>query len=260
MDNVIVYTPLQREAASTIGDDVAQGSADRQRLGSGYVALIDHRILDRECLAHSLKYHKIGWPVLTFATLEELRAAALKDGPPTAVLFNTGNRFVNHQHFCAGIEEMVAALAPAPVVVLSEDQAINTVLDVIGLGARGYIPTSNNIEVCVQAISLAIAGGRFLPASSVLAMRELPSLVSETMPALRFTERQTAVAEALRCGKANKVIAAELNLCESTVKVHIRNIMKKLGATNRTEVASKIAEAARKADRRAPAGSRTGQP
>ena len=36
---------------------------------------------------------------------------------------------------------------------------------------------------------------------------------------------------------ANKLIAYELDMCESTVKVHIRNIMKKLKATNRTEVA-----------------------
>jgi DNA-binding NarL/FixJ family response regulator len=49
-----------------------------------------------------------------------------------------------------------------------------------------------------------------------------------------------AVVEALRRGRANKIIAHELNLRESTVKVHIRNIMKKLNATNRTEVAYKI--------------------
>jgi DNA-binding NarL/FixJ family response regulator len=36
---------------------------------------------------------------------------------------------------------------------------------------------------------------------------------------------------------ANKLIAYELAMCESTVKVHIRNIMKKLNATNRTQVA-----------------------
>ncbi|NTJ10523.1 helix-turn-helix domain-containing protein, partial [Rhizobium lusitanum] len=53
---------------------------------------------------------------------------------------------------------------------------------------------------------------------------------------------EVVVAEALRRGKANKIIAYEMDLCESTVKVHIRNIMKKLNATNRTEVAYKIRE------------------
>jgi DNA-binding NarL/FixJ family response regulator len=52
-----------------------------------------------------------------------------------------------------------------------------------------------------------------------------------------FTARQSAVVEAVRHGKANKVIAYELNMRESTVKVHIRNIMRKLKARNRTEVA-----------------------
>ena len=39
--------------------------------------------------------------------------------------------------------------------------------------------------------------------------------------------------------KSNKVIAYDLNMCESTVKVHVRNIMKKLNAKNRTDVAIK---------------------
>jgi len=52
-----------------------------------------------------------------------------------------------------------------------------------------------------------------------------------------FSSRQANVIEALRRGKSNKVIAYELNMCESTVKVHVRNIMKRLNAKNRTEVA-----------------------
>ena len=52
-----------------------------------------------------------------------------------------------------------------------------------------------------------------------------------------LTGRQLQVVEAIRQGKPNKVIAYELNMCESTVKVHVRAIMKKLKARNRTEVA-----------------------
>src|SRR5690606_25215554 len=113
----------------------------------------------------------------------------------------------------------------------------------IDLGVHGFIPSSVDIDVCIEAIGLAIAGGQFVPASSVLAMRGLlgstcsPRKVSSNSS---FTARQAAVAEGLRRGKANKAIARELDLCESTVKVHIRNIMKKLGATNRTEVACKV--------------------
>ena len=44
----------------------------------------------------------------------------------------------------------------------------------------------------------------------------------------------------MRQGKANKIIAYDLNMCENTVKVHVRNIMKKLKAANRTEAAFKL--------------------
>ena len=54
-----------------------------------------------------------------------------------------------------------------------------------------------------------------------------------------LTERQNAVVDAVRQGKANKVIAHELNISESTVKVHLHNVMKKLRVKNRTAVAIK---------------------
>ena len=41
----------------------------------------------------------------------------------------------------------------------------------------------------------------------------------------------------LKDGKPNKIIAYELDICESTVKVHMRHIMGKLNATNRTQAA-----------------------
>ncbi len=63
-----------------------------------------------------------------------------------------------------------------------------------------------------------------------------------------FTERQLAVARALQRGDANKIIAYDLGLCESTVKVHIRNIMRKLKATNRTQAAFRLNELANGSD------------
>ncbi len=60
-----------------------------------------------------------------------------------------------------------------------------------------------------------------------------------------FTCREAEVVRLLRQGKPNKIIAFELSISESTVKVHIRNIMKKLNATNRTQVVFLIQKAGR---------------
>jgi DNA-binding NarL/FixJ family response regulator len=91
----------------------------------------------------------------------------------------------------------------------------------------------------MQAIRLVLAGGVFIP-PQVLAEEGTPlSLQSESGDSPRpracgFTPRQTEVFDLLRQGKSNKLIAYELRMQESTVKVHVRQIMRKLKAINRT--------------------------
>jgi DNA-binding NarL/FixJ family response regulator len=84
---------------------------------------------------------------------------------------------------------------------------------------------------------LVNAGGTYVPASSLVAAHQSSQEPGTSKRLGIFTVRQAAVVEALRKGKANKIIAYELNMRESTVKVHVRSIMKKLKAKNRTEVA-----------------------
>ena len=56
-------------------------------------------------------------------------------------------------------------------------------------------------------------------------------------PTPEFTERQYAVLVCLCQGDPNKVIGRKLGMTETTVKVHVREIMRKLGVSNRTQVA-----------------------
>jgi DNA-binding NarL/FixJ family response regulator len=209
-----------------------------------YIAIFDKRNLDRECLANSLNSHRIGINIFTFSGLASWQQRKGTLGTLRAGLVNIGSNDIADADIKDEIAQLVTTLEPVPVVVLSNNQALEHVLQVIDLGVHGFIPSTVDIDVCIEAIGLAIAGGQFVPASSVLAVRSLLGSYTARSACGRsdFTLRQAAVAEALRRGKANKLIARELNLCESTVKVHIRNIMKKLGATNRTEVACKVGE------------------
>ena len=107
-------------------------------------------------------------------------------------------------------------------------------------GARGYIPTSVTLNVALEAMRLVEAGGTFAPTSIFLDAKPPSALTAAQYDVCKktaFTARQLAVLVALRRGKANKQIAYELNMREGTVKVHVRHIMKKLQARNRTEVA-----------------------
>ena len=124
--------------------------------------------------------------------------------------------------------------------ILSDQESPKSVLKAMQSGAQGYIPTSLSLEVTSQILQLLRFGGTFVPASSLMTMAggSATAAARQEDNNLIFTsQRQLMVARALRKGSPNKVIAYQLNMCESTVKVHVRNIMKKLKAKNRTEVA-----------------------
>jgi DNA-binding NarL/FixJ family response regulator len=205
--------------------------------------ILDSRALDRECLAKALVDSGLAMDVLAMASIEEWKRKKDILPPLGAILINVGGRRNDDPAFAGEIVKLTSEFKNVPVVILSDTDDPGQILRVLDCGARGYIPTSVGIAVCVEAIGLAVAGGIFIPASSFLAMKHLVTNVGAVeTPSLSgmFTLRQEEVVQALRKGKANKIIAFELNLRESTVKVHIRNIMKKLKATNRTEVAYKL--------------------
>ncbi|MCJ8518603.1 DNA-binding NarL/FixJ family response regulator [Pseudorhizobium tarimense] len=206
-----------------------------------YILILDSRVLDRECLSRSLSSYDPTMKIAAVASIEEWRKREFPANPSAILLVMAGNK-ANGTLTCDKVEEVAAAFKLVPVIVIADSDDLGEILKAIDCGARGYIPTSVNISVAAEAISLARAGGVFVPASSLLANRDaLSSVVKGTSPLQEgFTPREIQVAEALRRGKANKIIAYEMNLCESTVKVHIRNIMKKLNVTNRTQVAFKL--------------------
>jgi DNA-binding NarL/FixJ family response regulator len=207
------------------------------------LVIIDARALDRECLAKALVGRGLQMEVCAVGSIEEWRREKDLYPPVQAVLFNIGSRKADDPGLANDISKLMAEFRSPPIIVLSDSDDLGQIVKMLEYGIRGFIPSCVGIGVCVEAISLAVAGGVFIPASSILSMRHLvntsPTSEQRSLSGM-FTTRQEAVVEALRKGKANKIIAYELNLRESTVKVHIRNIMKKLKATNRTEVAYKL--------------------
>jgi DNA-binding NarL/FixJ family response regulator len=222
-----------------------KGEATEPREGADkHLVILDNRVLDRDCLAECLVAHGLNMGVMALETIGEWRARDDLDARPSAILLNLAGRKVTEPAVSNEINSLAAEFHPVPVVVLADSDELVQILKALECGAKGYIPSSIGIAVCVEAINLAVAGGTFVPANSVMTMRKVIGEGGEATGSLAsmFTQRQEEVIRELRRGKANKIIAYELNLRESTVKVHIRNIMKKLKATNRTEVAYKLSE------------------
>lgn len=200
--------------------------------------VIDQRLLFRDCLARCLNDSKRYDAIHSFSTVEEWLKECPHSGPGAVVILCTAGR--TEAEVNRDVALLSQAVADVSIVILSDREGADSVLNALDKGARGYITTSMAFDVAVQAIRLVRAGGTFVPARSLIASRDSMGKLFAAPDKPRnglFTDRQMAVVESLRQGKANKIIAYELNICESTVKVHVRNIMKKLRAKNRTEVA-----------------------
>lgn len=137
-----------------------------------------------------------------------------------------------------------AALLPSgvPVVVVADCEDSGLIVGLLRQGVRGYIPTRLEPDVADAAVRLVLAGGIFVPACvlSSAALADDPPCQrnaesAETGHALGLTPRETEVLMALKDGLSNRRIATTLGISESTVVSHIRNLMRKVGATNRTE-------------------------
>jgi DNA-binding NarL/FixJ family response regulator len=202
------------------------------------IAVVDAHSFTRECIAKSLQESDDTLAVAAFDTCE----SCLESGKPyDLILFHAHGSLRQN----AGGDGLGApfdkVLNSAPVIVLSDVDAPESILDAFERGARGYIPTTDTtLGLALEIVRLVRAGGTFVPPSSLglrrTSRRELPPS-AQPIIAEPFTPRQMAVLSHLKLGKANKTIARELDMSESTVKIHLRNIMKKMKATNRTEVA-----------------------
>jgi DNA-binding NarL/FixJ family response regulator len=237
----VVHKPIQIDASLAARAAPASGPAT--------IGVIEKRAFFRDCITQCLRVNS-DLNVVSAASVEEWLEAAKTARASVVVLCADGK--AGDEKTKRDLEALAQAPNALPVVVLSDFEGVEQIVDAIGKGARGYIPTNTSFAVAVEAMKMVNAGGTFVPASSLLAAHKLNDEAKEQQKPLEtvFTARQASVVEALRLGKPNKTIAYELNMCESTVKVHVRNIMKRLKARNRTQVAYLAGELLMKAEGR----------
>ncbi len=209
----------------------------------GIISVVDPRALERECFVRCLQMCCEGISVSGYGTIEDWRRETTPKVVGTEViLFNLGASSFSDPATLTLLRDVVESAKPTPVIVLSKAEDLEAMLLAVECGALGFIPPSVRFEDVYEATKMTASGGIFLPRVALMALRRSMSNPPQAKRGLEahFTERQLLVARALQRGAANKTIAYELNLCESTVKVHIRNIMRKVKATNRTQAAFKL--------------------
>jgi DNA-binding NarL/FixJ family response regulator len=206
--------------------------------------VIERRKFVRECLARGLLALKSDAQVESHESVEDWLASAPASGTGLVVLLSMAER--SPSDLKHDWKQINAAMGPSlPVVVIAEEENAAFVVEALNGGIRGYIPTSMTLAIAVEVLDLVHAGGTFIPASLFIrpGFNAGHAAKTETAPGhLPLSGRQADVVMALRKGTSNKIIAHDLGMAESTVKVHVRNIMRKLKARNRTHVAFLVNE------------------
>ena len=218
------------------GTDVAFPRASHVPAATATLIYLDPRTFTRDCIGRWLQSHLSGFSVCALPDPEQIVTAPAVCDQTRAVIINTGPERMSSPGFASLMSRLGELMPSVPVAVLSDYEDSENIRAAFELGVRGYLTTSLASLVAVQAVHLVCAGGTFAPAAALLSSSGTRSGADGAPVIEGFTQRQAQILDCLRRGMANKLIAYELNMCESTVKVHIRNIMKKLNATNRTQV------------------------
>ncbi|HEX2943773.1 MAG TPA: response regulator transcription factor [Rhodopila sp.] len=231
-----------------VGTVAALDSKSEGQMGGRLtLALIDSYRLSRECLATTLEGQSRHLSVVPFKSVEDYIAG--DSSRFDLVIYYPHGDDATEAAVSKQIAMIQRGVTATPVIVLSDAEEADqtrTIREMLSSGAHGFIPTrSTSMSITLAAIRFVRAGGTFAPLDLLLTSQpEREKTASAGTQPNALTARQMAVLAHLQQGKANKIIAHELKMSESTVKVHVRAIMRKMGATNRTQAAYKAQQLA----------------
>ena len=139
----------------------------------------------------------------------------------------------------SGIETLSAlkrADVIAKIIIFSVSDNESDVLQAIKYGAAGYLLKDEEPDSIILNINRAVNGEIVLsaPLNQILA-RSLVGDTKKINPIQKLTPREIDILKCLTQGKSNKVIGNKFSITEATVKVHVKNLLKKLKLKTRVE-------------------------
>lgn len=132
----------------------------------------------------------------------------------------------------------------SPIVVISGHFDSDVISGSLEKGASGFIPKTTRGQSLLSALRLVLEGETYIPPALVSGetgggagerLPGRPAAFGQDNVLSKLSARETSILKLLIDGLTNKKIARELDLQEITIKVHLRNAYRKIGATNRAD-------------------------
>lgn len=136
-----------------------------------------------------------------------------------------------------GLRRLRKEFPTVPVVIVSVHEDVEHVMRSVEQGVIGYIPKSAGPAEVERALERVLAGEVSFPRRIIErspAKDPVPANEGAPRAATSLTARESEIFEALGKGHSVKRIAADYELSEQTVRVHLRNAMKKLNLPDRS--------------------------
>ena len=221
------------------------GWPEAAETASPWIAIADSRPSRREFVLNFLHSQKqLSERFVALSMNDLLGQNGATPANLTLIVCSIGGMSVGDPEVSVHFERILARYPSVPVVILSDLDDPEEVRFALAAGARGFVSTLLDPQLMCAALRLVRAGGKFAPPELFDEWIKMRADTEEVEPASEpiaqcneLTPRQTHVLQLLQKGLPNKVIATTLGMTESTVKVHVRQIMRRLGAKNRTEAA-----------------------
>ena len=144
----------------------------------------------------------------------------------------------------SGIIRIRKSFPRIPVVIVSGHQDPHIISGALSLGVSGYILKSSSKQALAQSIGEVLGGSVCVPAAYRAPVRPQRAFgpAQDLIKRLHeLTPQQLRVLEMLKRGLQNKQIAYELKISETTVKVHVSDILRKLNVLSRTKAIVEMA-------------------
>ncbi len=136
----------------------------------------------------------------------------------------------------------------ARVVALANSFDLEAIQLAVSAGVDSFCLATAAREVLINILELTMLGEKILPGSVVQSLlNQAPALTNASQVSSgqhaqdprvgKLSRRETVILQSLMGGDANKVIARKLEITEATIKVHVKSILRKIGAANRTQAA-----------------------
>ena len=132
-----------------------------------------------------------------------------------------------------GLQKAISRYPATKFALMSGVAKPDVAREAMNMGACGYFPKSLSADTLKNAVQFVLAGERYFPFD--LAQKAEADEQQRTFYGL--TGREIETLRGLCKGQSNKEIARLLDLQEVTVKLHVKNILTKLGVKNRTQAA-----------------------